>query len=217
MAPSRGPTNNDERVAGSSPVNSTTILSTSVRRPQNIPAIQESSALNQASSLNRLRPIPSRESSVRIRRLSSSRPISQQGYMPDVSNYNARRRSSSEPRRPQATLDAPAIELTKQRTAATLMPPVAEETASGGLHTSTPSTPDQRSEAGVGDPPLTRTRTKPQELVRAARSVLDRRRNSRAPGAFSPGREYGSNAVDLLDVIGVSANESITNLADSCW
>jgi hypothetical protein len=141
---------------------------------------------------------PLQPSSIRIRRLPST-PLIPQINVEDTNTGNAvvdaqqvgRQRSSSEPQ--QMNLSSlPPNDLTKQRTAASYMPSVKEETSASVLKS--PQTPTQ----------IAATPGRRRRASTSARSALGLERvGSRLrPTPSHPVREYESGVVDLLDVVG---------------
>ena len=156
-----------------------------------------------ASPSDRLRPTVSREPSIRIRRPSAASIRPPSSLLHDGSGQTSRGRSSSEPRRPQLHLDVPGGEITKPRTTGSTMPAVAEEsTDPSHILDPAPSTPPP---ARDGEQEMPRQiRIRPRPAARSARTAFGLRRGSARPGAPFGDGEYGSSAVDLLDVIGTS-------------
>ena len=145
------------------------------------------------SSPNRLGLNLTREPSIRIRRLSAPTVFRPPPPMQDELDGA----TNSESRRPQLTLNVPGPDVSRQRTTNSIMPALAEEGGLQHLHPA-PSAPPQS--VHIDEPATNRTRRRGLSL--AARSAFGRQRDSAQSVSYAPGSQYGSNAVDLLDVIG---------------
>ena len=160
---------------------------------------------NRLSRPDNLRPGPSRGSSIRIRRLSTNTQQRPQNVAsgPEPPSEGTRRRSTSEPRRPDTTLDVPGVDISRQRTATGVMPPLREESLDVPSSTVLPGTSELPPRPEQAQLPLPApVRTEPQSFRQRRRSIFGKQRNVAPPTAFSTSREYGSNAIDLLDVVG---------------
>ena len=156
-------------------------------------------------SPNRLRPSVTREPSIQITRLpSANRPSSQRQ---EEDGRNRLQKSDSRSRRPQSTLGIPGTDITRQRTTGSMMAAVPED----GGESAIPSYPVASAAPAIGNEKSELPIVEPGKIsgLRPPSRNLGRRiRDSTSPGKFNVGggvrssRQYDSNAVDLLDVIG---------------
>ena len=145
--------------------------------------------------------VPSRDSSIRIRRLSTNTQQRPQAAATRPETTHDGR--TSENLQTNSDLGVPGTTLSREKTAAGVMPPVREESLDVPSSDRRPVASDLPSVPEQARLPLAQpTRTEPGSVRRRGRSVFGRQRGQVPPGAFSTSREYGSNAIDLLDVVG---------------
>ena len=191
----RSPRYNGERV----PLATAPWLTVPSTNEQTVPGIRHSIS----SPTTATPPRPLRHSNIGIQRLSSYTRLSQANAPNERLEQSGRRRSSSEPQRPQ-NVAVPGDGVSRHISASSPMPLVVEEpTYTSRRPANNASSARSQAPAGLAPPIPSGSRSRVNSGSSRRRSWLQWDRPNAVP-ENTPGQEYDSSVIDLLDVVGMS-------------